>query len=47
MIKTVLATIGLFVVVQKSYEFYCDYQELKKENEFFHRQEKTGEHERY
>lgn len=40
MIKTILATIGFFVVIHKSHEFYCDYRDLKKENEFFHKQEK-------
>lgn len=42
MIKTVLAAIGLFVVAQKSYKFYCDYQGVKLENEFFRKQEKTS-----
>jgi hypothetical protein len=43
MIKSVLAAIGLLVIAQKGYEFYCDYQGLKQENEFFHKREKTSE----
>jgi len=33
MMKNLLAVIGFFVVAQKSYEIYCDYQDLKQENE--------------
>lgn len=33
MIKNILATVGLIVVVRKGYEFYCEYQQLKAENE--------------
>lgn len=32
MVKNLLAAVGLYVVVQKGYDFYCDYQEMKAEN---------------
>lgn len=38
MLKNVLATIGLIVVVKKGYEFYCEYQKMKQENEFYRTQ---------
>lgn len=31
--KNLLATIGLFVVLTKGYEFYLDYSEMKRERE--------------
>jgi hypothetical protein len=31
--KNLLATIGLFVVLTKGYEFYRDYNEMKRERE--------------
>lgn len=37
MIKTALAAIGFFLIAQKSYEFYCDYRDLKQENDYFHK----------
>ena len=43
MFKNILATIGLFVVVKKGYELYCEYADMKQENEFWRAQhgEKT------
>lgn len=38
MTKTVLATIGLFVIVRKSYELYCRYEDMRSENEFYRKQ---------
>lgn len=32
MVRNLLAAVGLYVVMQKGYEFYCHYQELKAEN---------------
>lgn len=34
MLRNILATIGFWVVVKQGYDFYCEYNELKKENEF-------------
>lgn len=41
MFKNILATIGLLVVVKKSYDLYCEYSDMKQENEFW-----RAEHER-
>ena len=43
MFKNILATIGLLVVVKKGYELYCEYADMKQENEFWRAQhgEKT------
>lgn len=38
MIKNTLALVGLAVVAQKAYEFYCHYRDLKQENAFLRRQ---------
>ena len=38
MFKNILATIGLLVVVKKSYDLYCEYSEMKQENEFWRTQ---------
>lgn len=35
MTKTILATIGLLVIVQKSYKLYCRYEDMRRENEFY------------
>lgn len=35
MLKNILASIGLIVVVKKGYDFYCEYQNMKKENQFY------------
>ena len=35
MFKNILATIGLLVVVKKSYDLYCEYSEMKQENAFW------------
>lgn len=35
MMKNLLATVGLVVVVRKTYEFYCHYNALKAENQRF------------
>ena len=41
MFKNILATIGLLVVVKKSYNLYCEYSDMKQENAFW-----RAEHER-
>ena len=41
MFKNILATIGLSVVVKKSYDLYCEYSDMKQENAFW-----RAEHER-
>lgn len=41
MFKNILATIGLLVVVKKSYDLYCEYSEMKQQNAFW-----RAEHER-
>lgn len=41
MFKNILATIGLLVMVKKSYDLYCEYSEMKQENAFW-----RAEHER-
>ena len=33
MLKNILATIGFWAVVKQGYDFYCQYHELKQENE--------------
>ena len=45
MFKNILATIGLLVVVKKSYDLYCEYSDMKQENEFWRAQheEKTAD----
>ncbi len=39
MLKNIFATIGLLVVMKKGYDFYCKYQDMKQENEFYKRHE--------
>ena len=39
MFKNILATIGLLVVVKKSYDLYCEYSDMKQENEFWREQQ--------
>lgn len=36
--KNALALIGLAVLAEKCYEFYCHYRDLKQENAFLRRQ---------
>lgn len=41
MFKNILATIGALVVVKKGYDLYCEYAQMKQENEIW-----RAEHER-
>ena len=41
MFKNILATIGLLVMVKKSYDLYCECSDMKQENAFW-----RAEHER-
>lgn len=34
MLKNFFAAIGFLVVVKKGFDFYCEYDDLKRENEF-------------
>ena len=42
MFKNILATIGLLVVVKKSYDLYCEYSDMKQENEFWRAQQQRN-----
>lgn len=39
MLRNIFATIGLLVVMKKGYDFYCKYQDMKQENEFYRKHE--------
>jgi len=39
MLKNILATIGFWAVVKQGYYFYCQYHELKQENEILRGQQ--------
>ena len=35
MLKNILAAIGFIVLAKKGFDYYCEHEDLKKENEFF------------
>ncbi|WP_316672970.1 hypothetical protein [uncultured Tolumonas sp.] len=39
MLKNILATIGFLAVVKQGYDFYCQYHELKLENDILREQQ--------
>lgn len=34
MLKNIFAAIGFIVVAKKGFDYYCEHEDLKKENEF-------------
>lgn len=39
MFKNILAAIGLIVIAKKGFDYYCEHEDLKRENEFYRAQQ--------